>query len=115
MLFLAVMLRAIPNDSWPDPAWRKIKVGMTVVEVERILGPTGGTRGGYYPLTLEYDSEDRLSSSRYERLEVSFAYDPNSGTTKVAHIEILDFGPDRRTLWERLHDEYRYQKSKLGL
>jgi hypothetical protein len=34
--------------------------------------------------------------------------------TKAKQVLILNNPQDARTLWERIRDEYRYQKRKLG-
>ena len=114
-VFVTAVFVGYANIPSTDPGFRKVRVGMTVAEVERIVGRrwTSGIRGGYYLETLRYEPEDRLFPARNEWLEVGIKAD-SSGHARVAAVEIIDLGPDPRTLWERIQDEYHYQKSKLG-
>jgi hypothetical protein len=96
--------------STSENAFSKVKPGMTRREVDTLVG--GHPALGYGKMGWEeymYDGQPRLWHQS-KTLVVSLSGSPY----QVTRVQIQEPGPDNRSLLERVQDEYRYQKSKLG-
>jgi hypothetical protein len=100
-----------------EAAFRKVKAGMTQAEVHDLVGETEIIRsGGSFHWATTYQTQPRLWSRRHEWLNVEFVLEP-AGDARAKHVSIQDLGPDDRSFWERIQDEYeyhRYHTRKLG-
>ena len=101
-------------------AFRKVKEGMTKDEVDQLLGDKDFMRTEFFGRfnrnrarsLVTYVEVGRYWRGSTETLAVELE---NGPTSKVKHVLILKLGsPYTRTLWQRLQDEYRYQKRSLG-
>jgi hypothetical protein len=55
-----------------------------------------------------WQTKSRFAKHKHESIALEFVYG------KVATVNIIDLGPDQRTLCERIQDEYDFQRYKLG-
>jgi hypothetical protein len=115
VIVLAGVVAVFTAGDSAGAAFRKVKVGMTIGELHRLIGDGDEDlefRGGSLQF-LYKEKELRFWRSPHERLDVTFDVD-GSEPNKVASVSIVQGGPDKRTLWQRIQDEYRYQKYRLG-
>ena len=114
-IVLAGIVR-VSLDSAGDP-FRKIKEGMTKDDVDQLIGDKQiqysaedltafyrresrlwGHPGGSIIVTFEITKVHNITSSRVHQVRASRNFDR----------------PDNRALWQRIQDEYHYQKRWLG-
>ena len=126
VVLAGVIATSTPSDSTAD-AFRKVMVGMTKDEVDQLVGEFNGPDNSVNRLGARWTDEsgDEHWSVRYraptgrcwadptECLFVDFDCGPMN-RTKAKQVLILNNPQDARTLWERIRDEYRYQKRRLG-
>jgi hypothetical protein len=134
-LVLAGVVATSTTSNSTQEAFRKIKVGMTRDEVYQLLGDKDFWRAGFsthiiartsplppvpppLPLSTSFGPIPRPLPlvERWrgpnECLHVQFGWMDQQ--LKVEVVCVTDFGPDKRTFWAKIQDEYRYQKSRLG-
>jgi hypothetical protein len=111
IVFAIVFAVSTTSDS-TEPAFRKVKAGMTGQEVKALIAhrisamspdPSESPAIIFEPLRRFWGSNARL------RME----FDVGDQALIVKSAEII-MVPDNRTPWERIQDEYRYQKNRLG-
>jgi len=93
-----------------EATFRKVRVGMTSEEVSEMIpdiDPSFHCSPTHWMYT--YEAEPRLWEATHS-LTVEFT-GPSNVATKVT-IDCL--GPDQRTTWQRIQDEYAYQKHIRG-
>ena len=101
----------VSRESAEDP-FRKIKNGMTKDEVDQLIGDKQ-TQYNAEDLIAYYTRESRLWGHPGGSIIVMFE------KTKVPRVHEVRTSrnfdkPDNRTLWQKIEDEYRYQKRILG-
>ena len=122
-----------------ESASHKVRVGMTEAEVQKILGGNfacGGSNGSFFSSwTTAYYPKRRLWCPNNDRIGICFRPDTSTfpsmhfqpdclddprfwqwlaDNSRVWSVHIEDYGPDQRSVWQRIQDEYEYQKRNLG-
>jgi hypothetical protein len=114
MMGLAVVLASVVIAAmapWtPDPRTR-IKVGMTKEEVASVTGTNPSNSISNVDVCDVYYVEPRLWSNSYT-VYVLFRGPPGK-PLRVIGVNRVKY-PDNRTWFERLQDEYSYDKHRFG-
>ena len=106
----AVVALTLWLKSPSEDGFSKVKPGMTKREVDASVGEHPAL--GYGKMgwaEYMYDGQPRLWHQS-KTLVVSLG----GSSYRVTSVRIQEPGPDRRTLFERIQDECRYQRGKLG-
>jgi hypothetical protein len=110
-IVLAGVVAVVTVKDSTEAAFRKVKVGMATQEVDDLLRDLKKTRPSARraatSVAVYCPREWRLLTGK--QLLVSFTDDKT-----VLYAEVQEFGPDQRTLWDRIRHEYYYQKRRLG-
>jgi hypothetical protein len=104
-----VCAAAFSKGSSNHAAFRRVKVGMTKAEVEQILTDQGTVACDFGLGWTEVFLPQRRLWTDEEWLEVFFTAD----TFRASGVHIHHLSHDKRTVWQRVEDEYRYQSHKM--
>jgi hypothetical protein len=93
-----------------DDEFRKVTPGMTLSEVGAIVGPEEFSSEGDAVWWKLYRSKPR-----FWREARMVSVTGLSSSPRIQHVDfVVPIGPNNRSLLERVQDEYRYQKGRLG-
>ena len=112
LIYFAASAKEESHVASVESVLRRVRVGMTAKGVNELVG-----NPSFLPASALDDldramfiwqTKSRFAKHKHESIALEFVYG------KVATVNIIDLGPDQRTLCERIQDEYDFQRYKLG-